>query len=67
MTTDAQSRPNRSLLKLVAAAMPVLLVLLLVPRFVETYQLQLLIYGLIAAIAALGFNLLLGYTGLLSC
>jgi branched-chain amino acid transport system permease protein len=66
MTTDAQSRPNRSLLKLVAAAVPVLLVLLLVPRFVETYQLQLLIYGLIAAIAALGFNLLLGYTGLLS-
>ena len=34
--------------------------------FVDLYQTQLLIYGLIFAIAALGFNLLLGYTGLLS-
>jgi branched-chain amino acid transport system permease protein len=40
--------------------------LILVPTFVETYQIQLVTYGLIAAIAALGFNLLLGYTGLLS-
>src|SRR5262249_59391678 len=32
----------------------------------ETYQVQLMIYGLVMAIAALGFNLLLGYTGLLS-
>jgi len=40
--------------------------LALVPGIVDTYQVQLLIYGLIAAIAALGFNLLLGYTGLLS-
>ncbi len=30
------------------------------------YQTELLIYGLTFAIAALGFNLLLGYTGLLS-
>jgi branched-chain amino acid transport system permease protein len=66
MTTDAHPLPNRSLLKLVAAAVPVLLVLILVPGVVGTYQLQLVIYGLIAAIAALGFNLLLGYTGLLS-
>ncbi|MGO8915535.1 MAG: branched-chain amino acid ABC transporter permease [Stellaceae bacterium] len=43
-----------------------LIVLLLVPSFVALYQIQLLTYGLIAAIAALGFNLLLGYTGLLS-
>jgi branched-chain amino acid transport system permease protein len=40
--------------------------LLLIPSYFGTYQVQLLIYGLIAAIAALGFNLLLGYTGLLS-
>src|SRR5207237_580697 len=66
MTADAQPLQNRSLLKLVAAAVPVLLALILVPSLVETYQLQLVIYGLIAAIAALGFNLLLGYTGLLS-
>jgi branched-chain amino acid transport system permease protein len=45
---------------------PILLVLILVPTFVGTYQIQLVTYGLIAAIAALGFNLLLGYTGLLS-
>ena len=43
-----------------------LLVLALLPRFVGLYQTQLLTYGLVAAIAALGFNLLLGYTGLLS-
>src|SRR5262249_11542646 len=41
-------------------------VLVLLPTFVDTYQMQLLTYGLVAAIAALGFNLLLGYTGLLS-
>ena len=40
--------------------------LISVPRFVGLYQTQLLTYGLIMAIAALGFNLLLGYTGLLS-
>ena len=34
--------------------------------YVGLYQVQLLTYGLIASIAALGFNILLGYTGLLS-
>jgi len=57
---------HRSHVPLLVAAAVVLLVLILVPRFVDTYQIQLLTYGLIAAIAALGFNLLLGYTGLLS-
>ena len=33
---------------------------------VPPYQTVLLTYGLVLAIAALGFNLLLGYTGLLS-
>jgi branched-chain amino acid transport system permease protein len=33
---------------------------------VDVYQTQLITYGLVFAIAALGFNLLLGYTGLLS-
>ena len=42
-----------------------LIVLALLPH-VEALSDQLLTYGLIAAIAALGFNLLLGYTGLLS-
>jgi branched-chain amino acid transport system permease protein len=49
----------------VAAAVIVVL-LALVPAFAGTYQTQLLTYGLTLAIAALGFNLLLGYTGLLS-
>ena len=49
-----------------AVAALVLIVLALVPALASTYQTQLLTYGLTLAIAALGFNLLLGYTGLLS-
>ncbi len=49
-----------------AAAVAVLAALLVVPVVTSTYQTQLLTYGLTLAIAALGFNLLLGYTGLLS-
>src|SRR5439155_3912621 len=56
----------RPKLLLFAAATLVLLVLALLPLYIGLYQTQLLTYGLIAAIAALGFNLLLGYTGLLS-
>ena len=66
MKADLKVPRNRSVLRLAGAAAPILLVLILIPGFVETYQVQLFIYGLIAAIAALGFNLLLGYTGLLS-
>ena len=43
-----------------------LVVLASIPEILGLYQTQLLTYGLIMAIAALGFNLLLGYTGLLS-
>jgi branched-chain amino acid transport system permease protein len=39
---------------------------LILPLVVDPYQAMQLTYGLIFAIAALGFNLLLGYTGLLS-
>src|SRR4029078_1783139 len=56
----------RSKLLLLVAALVVLVALALLPHFVGLYQVQLFTYGLIAAIAALGFNLLLGYTGLLS-
>ena len=66
MMPAATSLRERSLLRAAGAAAPFLLLLILAPIFVNTYQVQLLIYGLIAAIAALGFNLLLGYTGLLS-
>ncbi len=45
---------------------PLLVVLAALPLVVPPYQVVLLSYGLIFAIAALGFNLLLGYTGLLS-
>lgn len=43
-----------------------LLVLLCIPRLLPTHDLLLFEYGLTFAITGLGFNLLLGYTGLLS-
>lgn len=52
--------------RLLVAAGPIILVLVILPWLVGPYQTVLLSYGLIFAIAALGFNLLLGYTGLLS-
>jgi branched-chain amino acid transport system permease protein len=60
----AHSGPSLS--RALAVAAPVVLVLALLPRVVDLYQTELLIYGFTFAIAALGFNLLLGYTGLLS-
>jgi branched-chain amino acid transport system permease protein len=50
----------------IIGAVVVAVVLLVLPVLVEPYQTVLLSYGLVFAIAALGFNLLLGYTGLLS-
>jgi branched-chain amino acid transport system permease protein len=44
----------------------VAIALLMLPHIVTPYQTILMSYGLIMAIAALGFNLLLGYSGLLS-
>jgi branched-chain amino acid transport system permease protein len=58
----AVASPLRSL----AYAVPVVIILLMFPYIVTPYQRILISYGLIMAIAALGFNLLLGYTGLLS-
>jgi branched-chain amino acid transport system permease protein len=55
-----------SFLRLLVAALAILVGLALLPAVVDPYQTVLLTYGLIMAIAALGFNLLLGYTGLLS-
>ncbi len=52
--------------RVLACAVPVALVLFLLPFLLAPYQVTLLSYGLIFALAALGFNLLLGYTGLLS-
>ena len=66
MKADVSRISYRPKLALAAASALVLIVLALLPPFIGLYQTQLLTYGLIAAIAALGFNILLGYTGLLS-
>ncbi len=60
------ARNGPSLLLLLGIAVPVIIALALLPRFIGIYQIELITYGLTFAIAALGFNLLLGYTGLLS-
>src|SRR5260370_6991693 len=65
-TTAAARAGAASFLRLLIAAMAILVGLALLPAVVDPYQTVLLTYGLIMAIAALGFNLLLGYTGLLS-
>jgi branched-chain amino acid transport system permease protein len=57
---------KRSPLKIVIWAVPIGILLILLPRAIDPYQTILVTYGLVMAIAALGFNLLLGYTGLLS-
>jgi branched-chain amino acid transport system permease protein len=48
------------------AILVVAVALFFIPYVLSPYQTTLLAYGLVFAIAALGFNLLLGYTGLLS-
>lgn len=65
---SAVSHPfeKRSPWKIVVWAVPIGALLTVLPRFIDPYQTILLTYGLAMAIAALGFNLLLGYTGLLS-
>jgi branched-chain amino acid transport system permease protein len=62
----SQKVSHRSKLVVAAAAAVILALLALLPSYLGLYQIQLLTYGFIASIAALGFNLLLGYTGLLS-
>jgi branched-chain amino acid transport system permease protein len=52
--------------RLLTFGVPLIIILVVLPLLVEPYQTVLLSYGLVFAIAALGFNLLLGYTGLLS-
>ncbi len=59
-------RPAFPRLRLLGLALPAAILLALAPSVADSYQTLLLAYGLIMAIAALGFNLLLGYTGLLS-
>jgi branched-chain amino acid transport system permease protein len=61
---NARGGPSTALTLIGVAA--ILIGLIALPQLVSVYQTQLLTYGLVFAIAALGFNLLLGYTGLLS-
>ncbi len=65
MTLGSNLLGNSTVRRLVVVV-PVVIVLFVIPAVAGVYQVQLLTYGLIFAIAALGFNLLLGYTGLLS-
>ncbi len=57
---------QRTVFRQLVSGIPIALILLALPHFVSAYQTQLFTYGLIMAVAALGFNLLLGYTGMLS-
>ncbi len=66
MSTVAVPFAVRSPVKALAWWVPIAVLLVAVPHVIPPYQTILLAYGLVMAIAALGFNLLLGYTGLLS-
>ena len=61
-----RSAATRSPLWIVIWAVPIAALLAVLPWVMEPYRTIQLAYGLIFAIAGLGFNLLLGYTGLLS-
>ena len=63
---QSTTRTGPSIPTLLAVGIPIAAALALLPKFIGLYQTELLIYGFTFAIAALGFNLLLGYTGLLS-
>jgi branched-chain amino acid transport system permease protein len=64
IVVGAATGPSAS--RLTVVALVILVVLAVLPYVIDPYQTVLLTYGLVMAIAALGFNLLLGYTGLLS-
>ena len=66
VTASANAREAGSVRTVLRWAVPVAVLLLVVPWIVPPYTAILLTYGLVMAIGALGFNLLLGYTGLLS-
>jgi branched-chain amino acid transport system permease protein len=66
VTASASARERGALRHVLRWAGPVAGLLVVVPWVVPPYTAILLAYGLVMAIGALGFNLLLGYTGLLS-
>jgi branched-chain amino acid transport system permease protein len=66
MSTVPLAFQTQSPLRTLVWAVPIVVVLVLLPRALDPYQSILLAYGMVMAIAVLGFNLLLGYSGLLS-
>jgi branched-chain amino acid transport system permease protein len=66
MNTTESVAKARSRWRILAWIVPVAVLLLAAPFVIDPFQTLTLTYGLVAAIGALGFNLLLGYTGLLS-
>jgi branched-chain amino acid transport system permease protein len=60
------ARTGPSISRLLAVTVPIVVLLAMMPSLIVPYQTVLITYGMVFAIAALGFNLLLGYTGLLS-
>ena len=66
VTTGAAPVGGHSILRMLAWIVPIAVLLVIAPWVIDPFQTLTLTYGLVAAIGALGFNLLLGYTGLLS-
>jgi branched-chain amino acid transport system permease protein len=66
MSNTAAVPKARSPMWILAWIIPAAVFLLAAPFVIDPFQTLTLTYGLVAAIGALGFNLLLGYTGLLS-
>jgi branched-chain amino acid transport system permease protein len=66
MNDTAAVPKARSAMWILAWIIPAAVFLLAAPFMIDPFQTLTLTYGLVAAIGALGFNLLLGYTGLLS-
>jgi branched-chain amino acid transport system permease protein len=66
VTAPVRPQEAPSPARVLAGLAPALILLGALPYVLAPYQTMLLSYGLVMAIAALGFNLLLGYTGLLS-
>jgi len=68
VSTIALSAPDvrRSPVRIALWAVPIVAILAVLPWVMDSYRTIQLAYGLIFAIAGLGFNILLGYTGLLS-
>ena len=66
MSTVPLTLQARSPMKALPWAVPIAVLLFALPYAMDPYKTILLSYGLLMGIAALGFNLLLGYTGLLS-